>query len=95
MTLKIEQGYEYQGTDWWKWWVWIDGQDAELDKISHVIYTLRPTFPEPVQTVGNRRTKFRLTTAGWGVFRLYAKVVHEDGKETHLEHDLELEYPQP
>lgn len=73
--------------------MWIDGQDAELDKISHVVYTLHPTFPNPVQTVGNRLTKFRLETAGWGIFHLYAKVVHEDGKETYLEHNLELEYP--
>ncbi len=93
MTLKIKQDYEYRGNDWWRWWVWIDGQEAELDKISHVIYTLHPTFPNPVQTVENRGTKFRLETAGWGVFRLYAKVVYKDGKETYLEHNLELEYP--
>lgn len=93
MALHISQGFEYQQTDWWKWWIWIDGPAEELDQVDHVVYVLHPTFPNPVRTVRDRNSNFRLETAGWGVFHIYAKVIHQDGREIHLEHDLVLEYP--
>src|SRR4051812_27706932 len=64
--LHIAQDYEYQGSDYWKWSVWIDGTDEELDKIESVEYTLHPTFPNPVRVVDGRATKFRLDSAGVG-----------------------------
>lgn len=93
MSIEIAQGFDYQGDDWWKWWIWIEGPDNELDQIDHVVYTLHTTFPNPVRTIRDRDSKFRLETAGWGVFRIYAKVVNKKGLETFLEHDLVLEYP--
>src|SRR5574341_611544 len=79
MALRIEQGFEYQNEDWWKWWIWIDGPEEELDEVDHVIYILHPTFPTPVRTVKDRPTKFLLQTAGWGVFRIHAKVISKNG----------------
>ena len=93
MTLRIEQGFKYQGDDWWKWWIWIDGPNEELDQIDHVTYILHPTFPNPVQKVDNRPTKFMLQTSGWGVFLIRAKVTYKNGKEISLKHNLRLEYP--
>lgn len=93
MALRIEQGFKYQGEDYWDWWIWIEGSQDELDQIAHVIYILHPTFPNPVREVKDRSTKFRLKTAGWGVFRIRATVKHKNGKETLLTHDLTLEYP--
>jgi transcription initiation factor IIF auxiliary subunit len=93
MTLKIAQGYEYAGDNYWKWWVWLEGSTAELDAVDYVVYKLHPTFPSPVRKVSTRDTKFRLETAGWGVFRLYAKVVFTNKSVVNLEHDLELRYP--
>ena len=93
MGLKIAQDFTYEGDDWWKWWIWIDGTETELDRISEVIYTLHPTFPDPVRTVRDRSTKFRLETAGWGTFRILAKVVPKSGKPIVLQHDLVLNYP--
>ena len=93
MAIKIGQGFEYQGKDWWKWWIWIDGADHELDAIDHVVYTLHSTFPNPVRTVRDRSSKFRLDTAGWGGFRIYAKVVKKNGEDVRLTHDLVLKYP--
>lgn len=90
MSLKIAQDFDYKGNDWWEWSVWIDGTEPELDEISQVEYTLHPTFPKPVRTITDRPSKFRLKTAGWGVFTVYAKAAHKDGRETLLEHDLEL-----
>jgi transcription initiation factor IIF auxiliary subunit len=93
MALRIEQGFKYQGEDYWDWWLWIEGPQEELDQIDRVIYILHPTFPNPVREVKDHSTKFRMTTAGWGVFLVRATVKHKNGKETSLTHYLQLEYP--
>lgn len=93
MAYKLEQDYEYKGKDWWEWAVWIEASDEELDRIEYVEYTLHPTFPKPVREISDRDTKFRLQTAGWGVFTVYAKLCFKDGETKNLEHELELYYP--
>jgi transcription initiation factor IIF auxiliary subunit len=93
LALRISQESTYEGPDYWKWAVWLDGAQSDLDSVDHVVYTLHPTFPNPVRTVSNRSTAFRLETAGWGTFTLYAKVAFVDGTFEHLEHELELFYP--
>jgi transcription initiation factor IIF auxiliary subunit len=93
MTLQIEQGFKYRGDDYWNWWIWIEGPQEELDQIDHVTYILHPSFPNPVREVNNRSTKFRLDTAGWGVFLIRATVKHKNGKETPLTHYLILKHP--
>lgn len=95
MALRIVQHSEYAGNDFWRWSICLDGPDAELDAVDHVVYTLHSTFPNPVRTVTDRQTRFRLETAGWGTFTVYARVVgKEDGAEQHLEHELDLRYPE-
>ena len=94
MAIKIEQGYNYQGEDYWNWWIWINGSEEELDQIDSVTYILHPTFPNPVRDVKNRSTKFLLQTSGWGVFLIRAKVKYKNGKEIPLTHNLRLEYPE-
>lgn len=93
MSLTIAQDFNYRGEDWWEWSVWIDGPEQELDEVKSVEYTLHPSFSNPVRTIADRSSKFRLKTAGWGVFTIYAKAAHKNGGETLLEHDLELLYP--
>jgi transcription initiation factor IIF auxiliary subunit len=90
--MNIAQDFRYKGEDYWEWAVWIDGTDEELDRIDHVKYILHPTFPKPIRIVNNRATKFRLETAGWGVFTIHAKVIMKDGEVEPLTHDLELRY---
>ena len=91
--MKIAQDFKYQGDDWWKWWVWIEAPDPELDLIDHVVYTLHSSFPDPVRTVKDRGNKFKLSTGGWGTFRIYAKVFPKSSPPISLHHDLVLEYP--
>jgi transcription initiation factor IIF auxiliary subunit len=93
MALGIVQDSRYQGDDWWDWSVWLDGPDEELDAVDHVVYTLHRTFPDPVRTVRDRSTRFRLAARGWGTFRIYAKVVSRGGAALKLHHDLDLRYP--
>ena len=92
MDIRIAQGFKYQGEDWWNWWVWIEGTVDELDQIDSVVYTLHPTFPNPVRTVNDRRSKFRLETSGWGGFRIYAQIIKRNGAKIKLTHDLVLAY---
>lgn len=54
MSLNIEQESNYQGDDWWKWAVWIDGPTSELDDVVEVEYKLHPSFPRPVRIVSDR-----------------------------------------
>lgn len=93
MALSIQQSEEYQGSDRWRWSVWLEAEPPELDSIDHVIYILHPTFINPVRRVDDRATNFRLDTSGWGTFTIHAKIFHRDGRETALEHALVLLYP--
>jgi NTE family protein len=93
--LRLEQGSEYEGSDRWRWWIWLDGPTAEFEKVDHVIYTLHPSFPAPVRTVSDRKTRFRLETAGWGTFTIQATLVGKEGyPDEYLEHELVFEYPE-
>ncbi|CAN5823459.1 hypothetical protein BH20ACI4_BH20ACI4_03560 [soil metagenome] len=93
MAYELAQDFEYKGDDWWEWSVRVDASEDELNKIKFVEYTLHPTFPNPVRIVKDRKTKFRLESAGWGIFTIYAQAVLQDGKKVNLEHELELLYP--
>lgn len=66
MTIQIKQQTVPKGKDWWEWSVWLEGDKKQLDAIDHVVYTLHPTFPNPVVRVSNRKTGFRLDSSGWG-----------------------------
>lgn len=91
--MKIAQDYEYKGDDYWKWSVWIDCTEDELNQIAYVTYILHHTFPKPIRKIDDRESKFRLETSGWGVFTIRAKVMLKNGQENHLTHELELRYP--
>jgi transcription initiation factor IIF auxiliary subunit len=92
MALHIEQTSLYQGENWWKWSVWLEGNEAELDRVASVTYVLHPTFNNPVRTITSRKDKFRLDSAGWGTFLIQASVKLMDEHVEHLKHDLQLFY---
>lgn len=93
LNVKIHQGEEYQGSDRWRWWVWLDGPEGDLNQIDHVIYTLDRSFPNPIREVADRKSKFRLETAGWGTFPVKATIVRKDGLKDVAVHTLRLTYP--
>jgi hypothetical protein len=43
--------------------------------------------------IGYRYNRFRLDASGWGTFTIHARAVHRDGRETLLQQDLVLLYP--
>jgi hypothetical protein len=90
MSLHLEQStstHEAQAS-WWEWSVWVEGSPKELGQVREVLYTLHPTFPRPVRKVADRNTKFRLDSAGWGEFMVFATVKLENGEEVALRHWL-------
>jgi len=93
VALSIKQDSSYLGNDRWAWSLQLSGTSLELDNVDHVVYVLDPTFHNPVREVRDRSTNFRMETKGWGTFTIYATVVTRDGRETPLEHELVLLYP--
>lgn len=93
MALSIQQSQNYLGKDRWQWSVWLDGPAEELDAVKQVVYILHPTFHNPVRTIADRESNFRLETSGWGTFTIHAIAQGRDGRETTLSHDLVLQYP--
>jgi hypothetical protein len=94
MSYRVAQDFKYSGNDYWSWWAWIEADDAELDKVKEVVWILHPSFT-PSRIVAKRRSdKFRLQTAGWGIFMLKAEVVLAGGEKRVLKHSLRLEYPE-
>jgi transcription initiation factor IIF auxiliary subunit len=93
LGLSLQQNQEYQGSGRWRWAVWLDGPDEELDSVDHVTYILDSTFHNPVRSVSDRATNFRLETYSWGNFTMHARIDYRDGRENILDHDLILLYP--
>lgn len=91
--LSIEQWERYEGEDWWKWAVWLEGSETALNTVKSVEWTLHPTFPNPVRKSSDRNSKFRIETGGWGVFPIVARIHLTDGSELKLKHQLKLHYP--
>jgi hypothetical protein len=75
---------------WWKWSVWLEGSDEDLDQVKSVEYILHPTFPKPVINVSNRENSFRLKASGWGEFLINIHVHMKDEEEIALQHWLQL-----
>jgi hypothetical protein len=91
MAIRIKQESAHSSTGWWNWSVWLNGNKDELDRVKHVVYTLHPTFIDPVQTVKSRRTNFKLSASGWGEFQIHIEIVGRDGKVSKRQHWLRLE----
>jgi hypothetical protein len=77
--LRLVNDSAAKANDWWSWSVWVEGPDEELDRIEKVVYTLHPTFPNPVRTTTDRASKYRLSSEGWGEFSVSAQVFLADG----------------
>jgi TIR domain/YEATS family len=94
MSYRIAQDFQYVGNDYWRWWAWIEAEDADLDKLEEVVWILHPSFKQSRVVKRQRPDKFRLETAGWGTFLLRAELSLPDGEKLTLKHNLRLEYPE-
>lgn len=80
---------------WYKWKIFIRAKEEVLSKISYVIYTLHPTFYEPVRKIENRKGGFELVGRGWGEFEVKVKIKLENQDELTMNHWLKLGGPTP
>lgn len=76
--------------DWYQWMVFVDEDNAVLDKIEYVSYVLHPTFPNPIRIVRDRKSKFALESSGWGSFKMFITVGFKDGNEEEVQYLLDL-----
>jgi transcription initiation factor IIF auxiliary subunit len=90
--LFVAQSQKHEGDNWWRWSLWIESADKDLDQIAAVTYTLHPTFPDPVQTVTDRASKFQLRCSGWGVFLIPVEVRLKNGGKIQLAHQLQFTF---
>ena len=87
---RVTNTAKYVGSGRYDWTVYLVADDATLDTIRYVEYTLHPSFPDPVRRVENRKNKFAFSSNGWVEFNILIKVVYKDGRVSHLEHRLRL-----
>jgi len=91
MTLRLMNDSKPIKDSRWRWAVWVEGPAQELDQVKVVRYTLHPTFPDPVRTVTDRGSKFRLESSGWGEFSIMAHLTLTDDRVESLERWIRLQ----
>ena len=88
MTIHTRQSVEEKRPRQWKWSVWLEAADTELDSIERVIYQLHSTFKNPIREIQDRESGFRLNGSGWGQFTIFITVDYVDGRQQKLKHWL-------
>ncbi|EHK53337.1 pYEATS domain-containing protein [Allomesorhizobium alhagi] len=81
-----------------EWTAYVVADDSELRNIKCVVYTLHPTFPDPVQRIcdtDNPRYPFGLTVSGWGSFNLRTKIEFKNGSSKEVVHRVDFDKPYP
>ena len=88
-ALTITNTSSYMGGGRWAWKVFVDADAETLQRIECVEYTLHSTFPDPVRRVCNQaKTRFALSTNGWGTFTIKVRIEYRDGRSDLREHQL-------
>ena len=77
-------------TPWYKWTVYMDEDGEKLASVKHVEYRLHDTFPNPIRFSKDVKSKFALSSAGWGEFTIFITVYLIDGQEVETTHRLNL-----
>jgi hypothetical protein len=90
LRIKMNNSSASQGSGRCEWSVWIDGDQEQLNQIDRVEYVLHPTLPQPLRTVRDRSTNFKLESRGWGEFMVHAKAITKEGETLRLNHWLKL-----
>ncbi len=73
------------------WTVFLETDSTTLTTIEGVVYTLHPTFPNPIRKVTRGREKgYPLSSNGWGEFTIYAEILFSDGTSETIKYWLDL-----
>jgi transcription initiation factor IIF auxiliary subunit len=90
MTVSIKQDAHRETKSWWEWSLWLEGPAEEMAEIAKVVYTLHPSFVDPVQEIKTRSNGFKLKSVGWGEFHVHLEIYQKDGKVKKRKHWLTL-----
>jgi len=72
----------------YEWTVYMRGPERSLNQIESVTYHLHKTFANPVRLGDRSRKGHPLTSRGWGVFTLKARVTLKNGASREYTHRL-------
>ncbi len=69
----------------------IQARDSVLDRSDSVRYRLHPSYPNPIQTITDRESRFKLKELAWGesILRADAKIRGQD-EPIHLSRYINL-----
>jgi transcription initiation factor IIF auxiliary subunit len=90
LKIRLDNTAHYIGSGRYEWKVFVVAKDSVLDQIDHVVYTLHPTYPNPVIEIGDRNSNFSLPAKGFGEFTIMAEIFFKNGKRLYLKHWLIL-----
>jgi transcription initiation factor IIF auxiliary subunit len=82
------------GGNQYEWTAFVVADESDLKQIKCVVYTLHPTFPDPVQRIcetDNPKYPFGLTVSGWGSFALRTKIEFKNGSSQEVVHRVRLQ----
>lgn len=83
MTPILRSATEQIGDGLWKWSAWVE-TDA-LEEIEEVVYTLDPSFFNPVRRVKNRGSRFLVEDTTSSTFTLFGRIRFLDGRDLRIE----------
>lgn len=86
--VRVVQTSKKIGDRLWEWEIHLEGKPEDLDQVDRVVYSLHPTFPDPVRTVTDRPSGFKLQTSGWGTFQIKLVIYYKNGIEQTRFHNL-------
>lgn len=89
--LRLVNDSTYRGSRNWGWNVWLEGPAVDEGRVESVTYHLHPTFHNPVHSVADKTSKFKLSGSGWGEFNIKAEVHLADGENLTLNHWLKFD----
>jgi transcription initiation factor IIF auxiliary subunit len=97
LTLTIENTAEYGPFDqerkmrWYDWEIHIECEDKEFwNEIRTVVYHLHPSFPISELQKKNKEDKFRLSSRGWGEFKIGVEMILRDNRSAQVDYWLHL-----
>jgi transcription initiation factor IIF auxiliary subunit len=79
------------GTNFYRWVLWIEGDDQDLEQVSSVKYNLHPTFERGYAESSDRGFNFRIDARGWGSFYIDARIRFKAGFEEQISYFLDVE----
>jgi hypothetical protein len=77
-------------TSYYRWVLWLEGDDSDLDQVSSVRYILHPTFEREYAESSNRSDNFRIDARGWGSFYVDVRIRFNAGFEERISYFLDV-----